>query len=196
MINNFDQILKLMDFRSDDDFYFLQIIKRKKEHPDLPKSVIIMHVFYIKSKEELLDKKDEIIHLCEYYKARAYISINRKSFEKTAFQTLKIISDSIMSKEYRFIRKAFNSACGKFSNESSETKKWIIDIDEKLDNDIFDYIGIILNNIEPKGDKVITIIDTKNGHHLITKPFNVQEFSKYYPNFDIHKDNPTILYSF
>ena len=46
----------------------------------------------------------------------------------------------------------------------------------------------------PIGQKVISIVPTKSGVHLISKPFDLQEFTKKYPHIDIHKDNPTNLY--
>jgi hypothetical protein len=42
--------------------------------------------------------------------------------------------------------------------------------------------------------KIYTMVPTKTGCHLITKPFNMQTFKEKYPTVDIHKDNPTILY--
>jgi hypothetical protein len=44
------------------------------------------------------------------------------------------------------------------------------------------------------GPKIEAIIPTKNGHHIITKKFDVMEFKKYYPDVDIQKKNPTLLY--
>jgi len=35
MIDNFEQIKKLLTFETEDDFYFGQILQRKKEHPEL-----------------------------------------------------------------------------------------------------------------------------------------------------------------
>ncbi|WP_265091158.1 hypothetical protein, partial [Acinetobacter baumannii] len=37
-------------------------------------------------------------------------------------------------------------------------------------------------------------IPTMNGCHLITKPFNLQKFKEKFPEIDVHKNNPTILY--
>jgi hypothetical protein len=42
--------------------------------------------------------------------------------------------------------------------------------------------------------KVIKMILTKNGFHLITERFDVMEFKKRYPDIDIQKKNPTLLY--
>lgn len=46
----------------------------------------------------------------------------------------------------------------------------------------------------PEGEKVLMELPTKNGIHLITKPFDKREFNKKYPLVDIHKDNPINLY--
>ena len=46
----------------------------------------------------------------------------------------------------------------------------------------------------PMGDKLIAILPTKNGKHIITSPFDVSQFRQQYPNIDIHKDNPINLY--
>ena len=48
------------------------------------------------------------------------------------------------------------------------------------------------NKIDP--DKVIKVIPTKSGYHLITERFDVMEFKKQYPEVDIQKKNPTLLY--
>jgi hypothetical protein len=37
-------------------------------------------------------------------------------------------------------------------------------------------------------------VPTKNGIHLITNPFNLNAFKFGFPNIDVHKNNPTILY--
>jgi hypothetical protein len=42
--------------------------------------------------------------------------------------------------------------------------------------------------------KVIKVIPTKSGYHLITERFDVMEFKKQYPEVDIQKKNPTLLY--
>lgn len=189
MINNFDTIQLLLDFRSDDDFYHCQIIKRKKEHPELRSNSYIVKTYYIKKYEELDYYRDEMIALAELHNARVQINLNRRSFEKIAFHTQKKIADQLMNKDYRSVRKAYNSCCGKYSNETD--KKWIIDIDTK-DSDFMEEIEELLHAKLDVQDFIE--LPTKNGYHIITKPFNLQEFKKYYDNIDIHKNNPTILY--
>jgi hypothetical protein len=53
---------------------------------------------------------------------------------------------------------------------------------------------VIDNVCQPEGVKTIEIIPTKNGFHYITYRFDVMEFKKHYPDIDIQKKNPTILY--
>ena len=56
----------------------------------------------------------------------------------------------------------------------------------------YDEVGIPIGY--DVGPKVEAIIPTKNGHHLITKRFDVQSFKEKYPDIDIQKKNPTLLY--
>ena len=106
------------------------------------------------------------------------------------------------------MRNAYNSVCGSYSNENE--KKWIIDIDfpkpyvlatSLIDImkplQILEEIKMILEKCMPLGvSKIITVIPSKNGVHLITKPFNIHDFKIFGPDIivDIHKDNPTNLY--
>jgi hypothetical protein len=40
----------------------------------------------------------------------------------------------------------------------------------------------------------MTFIKTRSGFHIITQPFNVMKFKEKYPDVDIQKKNPTLLY--
>ena len=55
---------------------------------------------------------------------------------------------------------------------------------------------ILINpNTDQKNySKFIAEIPTKSGCHLITTPFNLQQFKEKYPDIDVHKNNPTLLY--
>ena len=196
MIDNFDIIKGLLKFESPDDFYHLQIIKRKKENPELGSNSYVVKTYYIKSVEYLEKKRTEIINLCEFNNARACINLNRRSFERLAFHMLKKVTDQIMNKDFKSVRKAYESVCGAYSNEPN--KKWIIDIDYKDISEeergvIFNYIQLLIK--ETGKDETITIIPTRNGKHWITSPFNLAIFRENYGGtIDVHKDNPTILY--
>lgn len=191
MINNIKLILPFLKFESKDDFYYLQILQRKKENPQLGSNSRVIKNYYIISEEYLLDRYDEIKKLCEIFNARAMIRLNKRSFEKVGFKTMENLAHTMMNKEYSFLNKSYDRACGLGHNDSE--KKWILDIDivdEKFDRKV----QLFINNIEPIGNKVLGNFKSKNGHHLITKPFNLQLFNALHPEIEVHKDNPTNLY--
>lgn len=195
MINNINQIKEILSFPSEDSFYHCQILKRKKEHPELRSNSMIVKTYYISSLDYLEKKMPEIIALCEFHNARGCINLNRRSFEQIAFQTLRKVADQILNKDFKSVRKAYESVCGVHSNE--QEKKWIIDIDSH-DQGVGNEISEIIKSIGPNPgeSKLISILQTKNGYHLITKPFNIAQARTFWQlaSIDIHKDNPTILF--
>jgi hypothetical protein len=72
-------------------------------------------------------------------------------------------------------------------------KRWIVDIDTK-DEEALLKIMKLVNTCRPEGNKIYATIPTKSGYHLITGRFDVMEFKKHYPDIDIQKKNPTLLY--
>ena len=80
LIDNFDKVAQLMEFNSDDDFYFVEIIKRKKDNPnDAFRYRQFITYYWITSQSDLMSKRDEIISVCEQNNARAYIYMNPRS---------------------------------------------------------------------------------------------------------------------
>ena len=51
MINNFEQINNLLNFENLNDFYYLQIIQRKKDIPDLKHNNHLILSYFITSNE-------------------------------------------------------------------------------------------------------------------------------------------------
>ena len=179
-----------MFFDSEDDFYYLQLLQRKSDNPDLRSRGRVVKNYYIKSHEKLKQLKAEIIRLCDLMNARACIRLNRRSFRQCAFHSLENITNQIMNENYYSVKGFYDKVCGQYNNETN--KKWIVDIDGtgRASNEILQ----VIDRCDPPGDKLITIIPSRNGLHLITTPFNIQQFSADYPEIDIHKDNPTNLY--
>jgi hypothetical protein len=196
MIDNLELIKPLLEFKSPDDFYYLQILQRKKENSELGSNSRVIKNYYIKSIEHLELRYQEIKDLCILFNARASIRLNRRSFEKVAFKTLQNIANSMSNKEYSFVNKSYDRACGLGHNDKN--KSWIIDIDK---NEL-PFVDLIIESfqiVEPIGDKLIIKIPSKTGIHLITKPFNVLEFTNNLKkhvdiHLDIQKDNPTNLF--
>lgn len=193
MINNFELIKHLLSFESEDEFYFLQILKRKKEHPNIGRNSIDIKTYYISSIDKLNLVMSEIKCLCEFHNARAYINLNKRSYEKLAFHMLEKMSHCMINRDYKAIRKSYNSVCGTYSTGD---KFWVIDIDV-LDFDnvltIAEHINSCQSGFDPN---VIAFIPTINGWHIITHPFNIAQIEPYkceHP-FDVQKNNPTLLY--
>jgi hypothetical protein len=189
MVDNFKQLSKLLTFDGEDDFYFVQVLKRKKENKDLGSNSHVVKTYFIKSVEELFRDMPEMICLADFHNARVCINLNKRSFEKTCFHTLKKITDQIINKSFKEARKAYNSVCGLYSEGD---KTWVVDIDGTGRE--YNEILLLIDSLQPEGGKLVTVVQTKNGLHLITKPFNLQDFRASYPDIDVHKNNPTVLY--
>lgn len=198
MVNNFEQIKPLLKFDSSDDFYFLQIFQRRKDNPELKEPMRVIGDYYIYSIEQFEKLEKHIIEMCTAKNARAYIRLNRRDAKKIGLQMLKRISEMLIQENYRSIKNAYPSVVGEF--HSDKDKSWLIDIDYKDfegQENLLEQIHADIEQLqketkrEPRMDK----IPTKNGYHLITRPFNVHLFRKKWPQIvDIHKDNPTILF--
>ena len=193
MINNIELIKPLLNFEDEDDFYMLYVFKRKKDQPegerDNHQSVRTIRSYCISSIEQLERKYDEIKMLCEVFKARAYIHIQKQSHKDVSLDMLVDLAQRIKSGQHKQ-QNLFDSVVGQMKTLE---KRWIVDVDTK-DKIGFQQIINITDNIRPIGNKIETIIPTKNGFHFITKKFDVMEFKKHYPDVDIQKKNPTLLY--
>lgn len=194
MIDNLQLILPLIEFDSEDDFYYLQILQRKKENDLLTSNSRVIKNYYIKSTEYLVNRYDEIKSLCDNLNARACLRLNRRSFRKTAFKALVNMSNTLSNQEFEFCQKSYDRAVGNGHND--HRKLWILDVDDKTYNPTS--LLQFINEIEPDtGNKHIATIPSKSGYHIITTPFNVKKYkdAKFsFSDIEIHKDNPTNLY--
>ena len=192
MIDNFKLIKSLLEFSNDDIYYHLQILRRGKDHPELPAANRVIKPYFICSLESLDYVEEEIKKLCEFFGARAYINLAPKSIKKTTMLQLKYLAQRAYEGDFKKIWKSWNTCAGEIKGEKS---RWVVDVDELLENNLLDSMfWDFLRNLEPIGSKFIAEIPTKSGYHLITTPFNLQQFKEKYPDIDVHKNNPTLLY--
>jgi hypothetical protein len=187
MINNFEQIKSLLKFTSD-TFYFLQIIQRKKEVAGISSSNRVIKTYYIDSIEHLDRRKEEIIDLCNYFTARAYININPRSWKIACLQSVRHLAGLVISEQHKGVKTFLNSVCGQYS--SNEFKSWVVDLDDKNLLVLEATKGDINLRKSAYPDNIIDVIETKNGYHIITHPFDTSNWK----GPEIHKNNPTILY--
>jgi hypothetical protein len=193
MINNLELIKPLLNFENEGDFYMLYIFKRKKDQPeserDNHQSVRTIKTYCVESVEYLEKRMSEIIQLCEMFKARAYIHIQKQNHKDVSLDMLATLAERIKN-GVQNQKGLFDSVVGQIKTQE---KRWIVDIDTKDFDTLFE-VSKFLMVLQPVGDKVEAVIPTKNGVHLITKKFDVRRFQEKFPEIDIQKKNPTLLY--
>ena len=193
MIDNVNLIKKLLNFESEGDFYMLYVLKRKKDQSegerDNHQSVRTIKSYCIESIEHLDKRYDEIKQLCEMFKARAYIHVQKQNHKDVSLNMMVDLAQRIQNGRHNQ-KGLFDSVVGQIKTQE---KRWIVDIDT-TDYHAVTELSQFITSLRPEGVKVEYVIPTKNGYHLITKRFDVMEFKKKYPDIDIQKKNPTLLY--
>ena len=193
MIDNLEKIRPLLNFTDPGDFYMLYVFKRKKDQPegerDNHQSVRTIKTYCIESIDHFERRYDEIKQLCEMFKARAYIHVQKQNHKDVSLNMLSSLAERIRDGVSNQ-KGLFNSVVGQIKTQE---KRWIVDIDTKDIQELRN-VQVTINGCKPEGPKTKYVIPTKNGFHLITDKFDVLEFKKQYPEIDIQKKNPTLLY--
>jgi hypothetical protein len=193
MIDNIEIIKTLLNFSEQGDFYMLYVFKRKKDQPegerDNHQSVRTIKTYCIESIDHLERRYDEIKQLCEMFKARAYIHVQKQNHKDVSLNMLSSLAERIRDGVSNQ-KGLFDSVVGQIKTQE---KIWIVDIDTKDIQELRN-VQVTINGCKPEGPKTKYVIPTKNGFHLITDKFDVLEFKKQYPEIDIQKKNPTLLY--
>jgi len=194
MINNIEYIKDLLNFENEGDFYMLYVFKRKKDQPegerDNHQSVRTIKTYCVESIEYLEKRYDEVKQLCEMFKARAYIHVQKQNHKDVSLEMMVSLAEKIRNGQTNQ-KGLFDSVVGQIKTYE---KRWIIDVDTKDETELNAVKFAINKFCNPEGDKVHTIIPTKNGYHIITDRFDVMEFKKHFPDTDIQRKNPTLLF--
>jgi hypothetical protein len=193
MIDNIELIKELLNFQNEGDFYYCLILKRKKDQPegerDNHQSVRTIKTYCIENIEYLEKRYDEIKQLCEMFKARAYIHVQKQNHKDVSLNMMVALAQRIQDGSH-VQKNLFDSVVGQLKTYE---KRWIVDLDTKDEDEVL-RMAKVINVTRPEGDKIEAIIPTKNGYHFITKRFDVQMFENVYPEVDIQKRNPTLLF--
>jgi hypothetical protein len=124
------------------------------------------------------------------FKARAYIHVQKQNHKDVSLNMLSSLAERIRDGVSNQ-KGLFDSVVGQIKTQE---KRWIVDIDT-LDASVMASVMLSIGLCNPiEEDKIITMIPTKNGVHLITKRFDVMQFKKQFPDMDIQKKNPTLLF--
>lgn len=196
-VDNFDQIGKFLMKDSDEHFYDVQILRRGKDHPDLPAANFCVKNICIKGSENLKKRRDEIIKLCETFEARAYICISRKSNQKCMLKTLEYLSQRLYDGDFKKPQAIWWHAVGIVK---PQVRYWVIDIDEEQLNtkdSVIEWLNNWYKHCLSKKTLVgiVDIIPTVSGIHIITSPFKKDDFKETFPNIEIKEHGLTLLYA-
>ena len=197
MIDNIELIKPLLDFSDPEDFYVLYVFKRKKDLAANEKSnhqsVRTIKSYCIESVEHLESRYEEIKQLCELFKARAYIHVQKQNHRDVSLEMMISLAEKIRNGQHRQ-QYLFDSVVGQLKTHES---RWIVDVDTK-DEIAVHRVAHIIDGVRPEGPKTVAVIPTKSGYHFITKRFDVMEFQKQMSQYgevpDIQKKNPTLIY--
>lgn len=181
MVDNFDIVRSLMHFEMDGDIYFLEILRRGKDHGETGERLI--RDYHIHSFEQFDKLRPEIISQCESNGARAYIRLNQRNIEDANIHAqIEMLKEQLVRNQtirkmrrtgntntllheklnkMRSATKVYGSVLGQYSSEDRTTAKWIIDIDadhivpfsplDSLDAIADNYALFIRDECEPKG---------------------------------------------
>lgn len=148
-IDNFNIIRKLMHFELDGDIYFIEIIRRGKDHGETGERLI--RDYHVHSFEQFDKLRSDIVDLCDMYGARAYIRLNQRNVEDAnIYAQIEMLKEQLTRNrtvrkairtgntntilhakmnKIRSATKVYGSVLGEYSSEDRDTTKWIIDID-------------------------------------------------------------------
>lgn len=197
-VNNFSLVRPLLTWDNDGDYYYCQLILRKKDgattfgNKNNNARLIKTYTFF--NLDQFDKKQEEIIQLCELFHCRAGISLNKRNEKRIAMELLHQLSARLISDNFIGINGILNNANGR---QTSKDRFWLIDCDTQ---DEFDKVMYILQDesIRPIGEKVITTLPTYNGYHIVTGKFDVFHFNQLCNSanvkVEIHKNNPVALY--
>lgn len=218
MTNNFELIKKYMinegipilEKDMGDLFFCVMLVRRGKDHPDLPAANYTFKIYYFDSIEKFNKLEYEIIKCCNIFKLRAYVSVNVKSKEEFSKMCAFKFAQNILNNEYKKPWRIDEHVFGKITAKNDNT--WLIDIDDvnlNFDSErkYIDDVKDIVNSCTSKYDhkNVLLEIPTRSGIHILTRPFNVKEFqlkfdayfmnkNKTFSSDSIKKNHITLLY--
>ena len=123
------------------------------------------------------------------FKARAYIHVQKQNHKDVSLTMLAALALRIQDGNHEQ-QGLFDSVVGQLKTYE---KRWVVDIDTTDYHAVLE-LSRFITSLRPEGAKVEAVIPTRGGFHLITGRFDVKTFTEKYPDIDIQKKNPTLLY--
>lgn len=199
-INNFSIIRDKLVFNNRNEFYFVQIIQRKKDGNEglhIRSGYRLIKPLYIYSLEEFDSLSDRIKELCINNNARAYINMNVRNANEVALECIRKYAELVANNNAFQGNRIWDSSCGS-TRARGYKSLWIVDVDCKEESYLNKVIEII-RQCRHNDDFTLYIVPTLNGYHILCNGFDTKQFKDFLrdaglDSIDIHKDNPTLLY--
>ena len=209
-IDNFDRLGKLVSQKdlvtkkaNDDSFWKIELVRRKKDNDEFKSSQLIAS-YNVHTYDELIEKKELIVSICNATGARAYMSINRRSEHQAALDMMVKLSTLRASNAKFYMKTIYESVM--LSTKVPHEKRLLIDADDLSRDEVIDLIQIVdtcVNNLSlregcqllPEAlidgllrykytnddndrfyDNAICCVPTPHGWHVISKVFDQEKF--------------------
>lgn len=132
-VDNFDEIKSiLLNPETDDDVWFVPIIKRKKDNPNQyfkKDACEYITSYLIHNADELEEKRNEIISVCKATNSRAYIHPNKRSLVKITDYANNVLKPRFRRhRSYDYMGHELEVAAGQ-SKDWPDRKLCFLDID-------------------------------------------------------------------
>lgn len=198
IIDNFDLIREHLVFNNPDEFYFVQIIQRKKDGNEglhVRNGYRLIRSYYIYSIEEFDSLRGRIKELCESNNARAYINPNVRNAKEAALECIKRYADLVLNNSAFQGNNIWDSVCGGVRALGYKAL-WIIDVDNP---DNIELLESLIISCRRNPEFIMFRVPTVHGFHIVCNGFDTRQFSLLLKDnnlstIDIHKNNPTLLY--
>lgn len=198
--DNFKFFEEILDWELPEEYVRqIEIIQRAKDQPDPENhtSFKFIETYTVGSIDEYKSIEGSIIKRCDEYNARAYINVAPKSLRLVGYNMQRYTIDYIQNGQFDALKNVYKKALGQNYPTLNSSKFWVVDVDNDSSHTVEDIIRQ-LKSIEPhnkiKADYII--VDTPNGNHILTQPFNLKTFKeKGFSQIDINKQPLTILYA-
>ena len=199
-IDNFKQLRKHLTFHNPNEFYFLQIIQRKKDGNEglhVRNGYRLIRSYYIYSLEEFDSLESRIKELCENNNARAYINPNIRNAKEVALECIRKYANLVAGNCAFQGNNIWDSTCGSTKARGYKSL-WVVDVDCKEETYLNKVIEII-RQCRHNDNFTLYTVPTLNGYHILCNGFDAKQFKDFLKDvgldsIDIHKDNPTLLY--
>jgi hypothetical protein len=198
LVDNTETIKSVLQFDGSRYYYKFAVIVRRKDYPEDECPIInkegrrevCIHQWLISSMKDYERLLSDMLKYTELFRARLYVTLDRKDLYKTLVYADTILRDAIngialgqKDVSCKSFSKLVNSATSVKESNSKEGKCWLFDVDT---HDISTLYPILTTIGE---ENILAILQTKAGVHVVVKKaFNAKIWDGILPHTEV-KEN-------